>query len=211
MTENEAIERIKYRVHTAGQVTGESGMEELEMAIKALEEIQQYQVLEKRLAELFGDQLSLETVIDELERQLKEPGNPHPINAKILTYEDAAAWDAYRAIGTPEECQKSVTVSKAMIDRKITPENMEEYMKFEDECVKNVFTFDSLLKAREKQTAKKIVRRKATDENVESELRDFITRKGMIYRCPTCGCCIAVDEMKSCWECGQKLDWSDEE
>lgn len=158
MNENEAIERIKYRMHTAGQVAGENGMEDLEMAIKALEEIQQY-----------------------------------------------------RAIGTPEECQKSVAVCKAMIARKITPENMEEYMKFEDECVKNGFTFDGLLKAREKQTAKKIVRRKATDEDVESELRDFITRKCMIYRCPTCGCCIAVDEMKSCWECGQKLDWSDEE
>lgn len=117
----------------------------------------------------------------------------------------------YRAIGTPEECQKSIAVCKAMIDRKIAPENMEEYMKFEDECVKNGFTFDSLLKAREKQTAKKIVRRKATDEDTESELRDFITQKGMIYRCPTCWCYIAVDEMKSCWECGQKLDWSDEE
>lgn len=35
----------------------------------------------------------------------------------------------YRTIGTPEECQKSVAVCKAMIARKITPENMEKYMK----------------------------------------------------------------------------------
>lgn len=42
MNENEAIARIKYRMHTAGQVAGESGMEELEMAINALEEIKQY-------------------------------------------------------------------------------------------------------------------------------------------------------------------------
>ena len=53
---------------------------------------------------MFGGELSLEDVTDELERYLKEPDNAHPINAKILTYEDAAAWDAYRAIGTPEEC-----------------------------------------------------------------------------------------------------------
>ena len=117
----------------------------------------------------------------------------------------------YEEIGTPEECRAAVEICKSMIERNITPENMEEYMKFEDECVKDGFTFNSLLEAREKQTAKKIVRRKAKDEDVESELRDFITRKGMIYRCPTCGCCIAVDEMKSCFECGQKLDWSDEE
>lgn len=45
MNENEAIERIKYRMHTAGQVTGESGMEDLEMAIKALEEVQQYRTI----------------------------------------------------------------------------------------------------------------------------------------------------------------------
>ena len=63
--------------------------------------------------------------------------------------------------------------------------------------------------AMEKQTAKKIVRREATDEDIENELREFITRKGMIFQCPTCGCYIAVDGMKNCWECGQKLDWSD--
>lgn len=42
MNENEAIERIKYRMHTAGQVTGESGREDLEMAVNALEEIQRW-------------------------------------------------------------------------------------------------------------------------------------------------------------------------
>ena len=156
MTENEAIEKIKYRMHTAEHVAGECGMEDLEMAIKALEEIQRwhtsvvnpniknefanrstqicvncdhkdeyieeleaevepYRALEKRLTDMFGGELSLETVVDELERQLKEPDNPHPINAKILTYEDAAAWDAYHAIGTPEECRAAVEKQKEMI------------------------------------------------------------------------------------------------
>lgn len=90
MTENKAIERIKYRMHTVEQVAGKGGMEDLEMAIKALEEVQQYRALETRLAEMFGGALCLEIVIDELERQLKEPDNPHPINAKILTYEDSS-------------------------------------------------------------------------------------------------------------------------
>lgn len=201
MNENEAIERIKYRMHTAGQVTGESGMEDLEMAIKALEEVKRwhtsvinpniknefantstqichncdhkdeyieeleaevepYRALEKRLTDMFGGELSLEDVTDELERQLKETDNPHPINAKILTYEEAEDWDAYRAIGTPEECKKSVSVCRAMIERNITPENMEEYMKFEDECVKCGFTFKSLLEAREKQIPYKPSRKK---------------------------------------------------
>lgn len=113
MKENEAIERIKTGIccekGTARYCTDACmyGKEKCaySVAIKALKEIQQYRELEKRLTGMFGGELSLETVVDELERQLKEPDNPHPINAKILTYEDAAAWDAYRAIGTPEELQ----------------------------------------------------------------------------------------------------------
>ncbi len=86
----------------------------------------------------------------------------------------------YRAIGTSEECQKSVSICKDMIERNITLEDMEEYMKFEDECIRRGFTFDSLLEAREKQTPEKIERKPATDDDVESELRDFITREGII-------------------------------
>lgn len=52
-------------------------------------EVEPYRALEKRLTDMFGGELSLEDIIDELERQLKEPGSPHPVNAKILTYEDA--------------------------------------------------------------------------------------------------------------------------
>lgn len=149
MTENEAIEKIKYRMHTAEHVAGECGMEDLEMAIKALEEIQQY-----------------------------------------------------HAIGTPEECQKSVAVCKAMIDRKITPESMEEYMKFEDECVECGFTFKSLLEAREKQTAKKIeiFNGQASCPNCKRLFGEMDIIKNL-----------RAWNMPHCKDCGQKLDWSDEE
>lgn len=149
MTENKAIERIKYRMYTVGQVAGEGGMEDLEMAIKALEEIQQY-----------------------------------------------------HAIGTPEECQKSVAVCKAMIDRKITPESMEEYMKFEDECVECGFTFKSLLEAREKQTAKKIeiFNGQASCPNCKYLFGEMDIIKNL-----------RTWNMPHCKDCGQKLDWSDEE
>lgn len=148
MTENKAIERIKYRMYTVGQVAGEGGMEDLEMAIKALEEIQQY-----------------------------------------------------HAIGTPEECQKSVAVCKAMIDRKITPESMEEYMKFEDECVECGFTFKSLLEAREKQTAKKIeiFNGQASCPNCKRLFGEMDIIKNL-----------RAWNMPHCKDCGQKLDWSDE-
>lgn len=91
-------------------------------------EVGQYRTLEKRLAEMFGAALSLEGVIDELERYLKEPDNPHPVNAKILTYEDAADWDAYRAIGTPEECLWNKDFLDFLAD-KMNPGDFETYLR----------------------------------------------------------------------------------
>lgn len=149
MEENEAIERIKYRMHTVEQVSGENGMEDLEMAIKALEEVQQY-----------------------------------------------------RAIGTPEECRKSLEICKAMVERNITPDDMENYMKFEDECIKQGFTLDSILKSREKQTAKKIeiFNGQASCPNCKHFFGEMNVIRSLI-----------AWNMPYCKHCGQKLDWSDEE
>lgn len=72
-------------------------------------------------------------------------------------------------------------------------------------------TLEECRAAMEKHTAKKVIRREATDEDTENELREFITRTGMIFQCPFCGSYIVVNEMKNCWDCGQKLDWSEEE
>ena len=111
----------------------------------------------------------------------------------------------YRAIGTPEECQKSVKICKSMIERNITPENMEEHMKFEDECVKDGFTFNSLLESREKQTAKK--------PYYEG---DGYSDGHLVYDTWICPCCgkhyeVDYDDYDFCPACGQCIDWSDEE
>ena len=45
MNENEVIKRIKYRMHTVEQVADGSGMENLEAAIKVLEDVQQYRTI----------------------------------------------------------------------------------------------------------------------------------------------------------------------
>lgn len=83
MTENEAIKELETSIDLAKMCTQnyerKNEIQGYEMAIKALEEVQQY-----------------------------------------------------RQIGTVEECRKSVEICKSMIGRNITPENMEEYMKFED-------------------------------------------------------------------------------
>lgn len=124
MTENEAIKELETSIDLAKMCTQnyerKNEIRGYEMAIKALEEVQQYQALEKRLSDMFGGSLSLKMCVDELERILTEPDSPHPMNAKILTYQEAADWEAYRAIGTPEECRKSVDICKAMAERRIS-------------------------------------------------------------------------------------------
>ncbi len=224
MDESKAIKIIKQEM---GWENKSSTLGAFEEAVKALEEAQQYQALEKRLSDMFGGSISLKMCVDELERILTEPDSPHPMNAKILTYQEAADWEAYRvigtveelirgkrymniakrhgtigqvidecvayeAIGTPEECRKSVDICKAMAERRISLQNMEDYMKFEDECVKRGFTFNSLLEAREKQEPKKP------------------TDRCMYKECPACGE-VEIEFCKYCPSCGQKLDWREEE
>lgn len=147
-------------------------------------EMEQYQTLEKRLTDMFGGELSLETVVDELERYLTEPGKPHPINAKILTYEDAKAWEEYRAIGTPEELQEM---------KKDFAEALSDWRQY-----RKIGTLEECRAAMEKQTAKR-------------PSCDSFDGLHFFPICPNCGGELDEDERESYCECGQKLDWSDVE
>ena len=162
MTENEAIKGLETSINLAKMCTQnyerKREIQGYEMAINALEDVLQYRALEKRLSDMFCSSVSLKSVVDELERNLKEPDSPHPMKARILTYKESADWDAYRAIGTPEECRAAV----------------------------------------EKQTAKKPVTYKGTNR----------------ADCPICGATVrGISKPFGDWcsNCGQKLDWSDEE
>lgn len=127
MTENEAIEELKYDCNELGKAIpcdtswGESFENAYAMAINALEEVRQYRkhgVTVESTLDNMCDLAAAENLIEE-----------------------------YRAIGTPEECRKSVDICKAMAERRISLQNMEDYMKFEDECVKRGFTFGRLIDA----------------------------------------------------------------
>lgn len=78
---------------------------------------------------------------------------------------------------------------KKLSDRNMTTEVLENYMQFEDECVKKGFTFKSVIEAREKQIAKKPI----------------------AHQCVTCGNALLPFEGNYCSKCGCRLDWSDEE
>ena len=65
MTENEAIDVLNMIV-----AHGPLPIDAKKMAINALEDVQQYRALEKRLSDMFGGSLSLKMCVDELERIL---------------------------------------------------------------------------------------------------------------------------------------------
>lgn len=174
MTENEAIEELKYDCNELGKAIpcdtswGESFENAYAMAINALEEVQQY-----------------------------------------------------RQIGKISTCKNAVEICKAMIERGIDPDNIAEYIKFEDNLMQRGYDLKRLLEmmekhkqycqigtveecreAVEKQTAKKptLIDYKKYANFVDNAhfLRDA-------YWCPNCK--RVVRSGSFCDGCGQKLDW----
>lgn len=124
---------------------------------------------------------------------LKHAWKPHP------------DYETMDAIGYAISALETI---KKLSDRNMTTEVLENYMQFEDECVKKGFTFKSVIEAREKQIPKKP---RKTDSY------RGVLKKVYAYVCPTCGNARLEKYMNErqntvfCWDCGQKLDWSDEE
>ena len=101
----------------------------------------------------------------------------------------------------------ALEIIKKLSDRNMTTEVLENYMQFEDECVKKGFTFKSVIEARDKQIAKKPVMKRYFKDLEEEYLccptcRDILTDR------------IPIDNKTfyfHCMNCGQKFDWSDGE
>lgn len=72
--------------------------------IDAIKDAQRYRAIEERLLSMFGGSLPLNRYVDLLEEMLTEPDKPNPVNARILTYEEADMWDAYKQ--NPEQIMK---------------------------------------------------------------------------------------------------------
>lgn len=74
--------------------------EQHEKLAEWLEELKSYKELEERLHKIFGEEytFSLTDVVDTIEMKLSEPDKNHPVNARILTYEDADKWKEYKEL-----------------------------------------------------------------------------------------------------------------
>ncbi len=165
MTENEAIEELKYDCNELGKAIpcdtswGKSFENAYAMAINALEEVQKYRKIEKDLKERYHANVDIPLLMHHFIETVFE-GEKHE-GFCLLTNEDAKVWEEYKAIGTPEECRTAV----------------------------------------EKQTAKKV--------KSISQVKDGDSYVGLIGRCPCCGDILEEDTVYC--DCGQKLDWGDEE
>ena len=90
-------------------------------AIKALEEICQYREINERLKAVYGEcDGLLETAVDQAVENAVSILEKHegidigdPYKSRLLTDEDVDKWEAYKAIGTPEECMAAVGKQKA--------------------------------------------------------------------------------------------------
>lgn len=100
---------------------------------------------------------------------------------------------AIKALETMQELKK----------RNLTIADLENYMQFEDECVKKGFSFSSLLEAREKQIPKKPI------PDTQPEIGKFIR-----WECPGCRDKRWIGFFfppltfdKVCTKCMQAIDW----
>ena len=79
-----------------------------------LRDMQEYRELTDRVNTIFGGAMTLKDVVDSIERVSKLQKS-NPFNARVLTYDEAAMWDEYRKIGTPEECRAAMEKQRRKI------------------------------------------------------------------------------------------------
>lgn len=163
MTENEAIEEL-HRIRPWGGIIPQKRAEALDVAIKALEDVQQYRAIENKLKEHYHANVDIPLLMQHFIETVFE-GEKHE-GFCLLTNEDREAWEKYKRIGTPEECSAA---NEKQTAKKPTPIDYEKYM--------NVIDNAKFLRG--------------------------------AYWCPNCK--HVVKSGTFCSDCGQKLDWSDEE
>lgn len=91
-----------------------------------LRDMQEYSQLKDRVNTIFGGTMTLKDVVDSIERVSKLQKS-NPFNARVLTYDEAAMWDEYRKIGTPEECLRNKDFLDFLSD-KMDPDDFEMYL-----------------------------------------------------------------------------------
>ena len=120
MTENEAIKMLENILIDYKNLKNAILCQQMvDLAVKALREVQEYREMDRKLRKCFGDcDGLLKAVVDGICYRISVK---EPIKLRLLTNEDADMWDAYRAIGTVEECREATRKQKKA--KKVTAES----------------------------------------------------------------------------------------
>lgn len=156
-----------------------------------VEELRQYIRLTDRVKAIYGDQMTLKDMVDVMERIIREPGREDPVNARILTYDEAAMRDEYRKSGTPEELKAASKYLRLVKKHGTVGKTIEECAEYEE-----IGTVEECRAAMEKQRKKLVKNQYGTS---------YIWKAGY---CPVCGCGVTA-RWDYCQCCGQKLSWED--
>lgn len=188
-------------------------MKENEVEI-LLRDMQEYRELTDRVKAIYGDQMTLKDMVDVMERIIREPGRKDPVNARILTYDEAAMWDEYRKIGTPEEYREAM-------ERQKPEKPIKKWGAFGNPEEKDLDRLTSM--------HHKILDTKFAEIVTEQEMIAFLRAKDAVSKqirkpvknlygtsyiwkagyCPVCGCGVTA-RWDYCQCCGQKLEWEED-
>ena len=140
MTLDEAIEHARkvanschqplMAFETMNSIVKDNYREENEQLAQWLEELKEYKELEEKLSVMFGGDCKLSDVVESQEKQITEPDKDHPVNARILTYEDAEKWNEYKQL---EEQGRLIKLPCKIGEKVYIPRCIEE-CKYDFEC-----------------------------------------------------------------------------
>lgn len=98
--------------------------------------------MEERLTSIYGEcDGLLENVVAGLEKH-EGAEFEKPIKARLLTDDDVDRWEAYKAIGTVEECREAKEVQQAMKlsdeGLNVTQNDIDTFKAYIEDCMDNV-------------------------------------------------------------------------
>ena len=123
--------------------------------------------------------------------------------------QELIAFYGYYAGELKEECDMAISAIERQLELEklgFTDEVIENYRKFEDECIAKGFTFKSLIEAREKQIPKK----PEYDSYNWCDLSEEERLETPRWYCKSCDGVIE-EHYSYCALCSQAIDWSVEE
>lgn len=86
----------------------------------------------------------------DLQIQIENGALPDGIEALTVAIKALEEVQQYRQIGTVSTCRNAVEICKAMVERGINPDNIAEYIKFEDNLMQRGYDLKKLIEMMEK-------------------------------------------------------------